>query len=249
MQIFIPTRGRVDKQLTRERAFLDELPYPVNYIVPECEKHFWGEMAEAIPDDWNISRIRQYILETFTSDPFHVVIDDDLRFARRVPGGTTLRNSTKEDILEMFQWVENTLSEGWVHGGISPRFCNVRRPDDVEYNTRILRFHFYNRDFVSATGFKFTDIASKQDFHFTLSMLEAGYPNIQCNLFTHDQNDSNQAGGCSRYRTPQHNEETSRRLAELHPGVVRVVEKTTATAWGGGTRIDVIVSWKKALKQ
>jgi hypothetical protein len=33
----------------------------------------------------------------------------------------------------------------------------------------------------------------------------------------------------------------------LHPNIVSVVEKTTKTAWGGGTRMDVIIQWKKAL--
>jgi len=37
-------------------------------------------------------------------------------------------------------------------------------------------------------------------------------------------------------------------LAELHPGLVKVVTKETKGAWGGGTRTDVVVQWKKALK-
>jgi len=38
------------------------------------------------------------------------------------------------------------------------------------------------------------------------------------------------------------------RLKELHPDVVEVVEKETKTAWGGATRKDVKVQWKKAFK-
>ena len=35
-------------------------------------------------------------------------------------------------------------------------------------------------------------------------------------------------------------------MGELHKGFVRVVEKKTKTAWGWGTRKDVVISWKKA---
>jgi hypothetical protein len=35
-------------------------------------------------------------------------------------------------------------------------------------------------------------------------------------------------------------------LQLLHPAFVKVVEKATKTSWGGETRTDVQVSWKKA---
>ena len=35
-------------------------------------------------------------------------------------------------------------------------------------------------------------------------------------------------------------------LEVLHPDYVTVVDKTTKTSWGGGTRTDVRIAWKKA---
>jgi hypothetical protein len=53
-------------------------------------------------------------------------------------------------------------------------------------------------------------------------------------------------GGCSTYRTPELQAQAARLLAELHAPYVKVVEKETKTAWGGGTRTDVMIQWKRA---
>ena len=72
--------------------------------------------------------------------------------------------------------------------------------------------------------------------------------NVCLNEWVHNQGGSGSAGGCSTYRTPEIQAEAAHKLHEHHRPFVKVVKKTTKTAWGGGERTDVIVQWKKAYK-
>jgi hypothetical protein len=85
-----------------------------------------------------------------------------------------------------------------------------------------------------------------EDFHVALSLLEAGYSNRIMNHYAHNQKGSGTAGGCSHFRTPELHAKNEHLLAALHPDVVKVVQKETKGAWGGGTRTDVNIQWKKA---
>jgi hypothetical protein len=80
----------------------------------------------------------------------------------------------------------------------------------------------------------------------TLSLLELGYPNLISFKYMHDQPTSGSKGGCERYRTKEMLDQEARKLQDLHPGFVSIVEKSTKHAWGGGKRTDVICYWKKA---
>jgi hypothetical protein len=85
-----------------------------------------------------------------------------------------------------------------------------------------------------------------EDFDVALSLLTKGYENAIINTVAHNQKGSGAVGGCSVWRTPQVQAQAALKLAELYPGIVKVVEKTTKTAWGGGTRTDVTIQWKAA---
>lgn len=267
MLVFIPTRGRFHQQFTRRWFHLDRL-HGVNgievfYVVPECELRQWEEdqwingekwpppvsrRVFTVPDEYRFSDIRQHILEYFPQDPYHICIDDDMYIYRRAPGDTKLLTATPEDVLAMFEWIHTQLDvEGFAHGGVSGREGNNREPDQEVMNTRCMRLHFYNRNILMAEGLKFTDIAAKQDFHMTLSLLELGYPNVVNFEFAHNQVESNSPGGCSRYRDAKMLEEMAHRLKELHPDFVTVVDKETKGSFGGGVRKDVRIAWKKAL--
>jgi hypothetical protein len=110
-----------------------------------------------------------------------------------------------------------------------------------------MRFHFYRASVLKEINFHFDDVVTKQDFHMTLSLLEHGYPNVVNFGWMQGQPGSNTDGGCSWYRTPEVMAAGAIRLKELHPDFVRIVEKETLHSWGGGKRLDVNVSWKKAL--
>ena len=103
------------------------------------------------------------------------------------------------------------------------------------YNLRVLREEGiqYNTPFM-------------EDFDVTLQLLRLGYPNLIHNWMVQNQGGSNSAGGCSEHRTLEKHGKAAERLAALHPGFVKVVEKQTKTAWGGLPRKDVVVQWRKA---
>jgi hypothetical protein len=255
MQIFVPTRGRIDRQVTREYACLDAVSkvFPVTYVIPKCDVDAWvkkypSDTLLVVPDEHKFSDIRQTILYSgCITDPYHFVMDDDLYFYRREHGETTLRQANYEDIIEMFGWSEGAMMmDDYIHGGISPREGNNRVADDIAFNTRVTRCHFYNAVEVQKTGFDFRDVMCRQDFHFTLSMLERGFQNIVSYEWAHNQRGSGSIGGCSSYRTLEMMEAEAHKLKALHPEFVEVVVKDTKRAWGGGERKDVRCAWKKA---
>lgn len=240
MKIFIPTRGRIGNQLTLE-AIKHHKPI---IVAPQCEAHHWSNPL-VVSDAWNFSQIRQFILQQ--PGKRHVVFDDDLRFVRRTEG-TTLRQTTPRDIDEMFDWIRAKFDEGFIHGGISARQGNNWVKDSEKQIGREVRAHFYDADYVRATPFDFRNVQLRQDFHFTLSMLRRGEPNVICYEFAQDQANSDTPGGCSRYRTPQLMEEQAYALQALHPDYVKVVKKETKGSWGGGVRTDVSIRWLKAFE-
>ena len=65
MKIFLPTRGRIDKQVSKKALFLDEgCEYEVVFVVPECESQHWpGYNTMVVPNDWRMAQIRQFIMD------------------------------------------------------------------------------------------------------------------------------------------------------------------------------------------
>lgn len=247
MKIFIPTRGRVNKQICLKH--MPQLKDHAIMVVPECEKQHWKDPV-VVPDEYQFSDIRQYIMENFNGK--HIVIDDDVRFYRRItPGDWHLRDANWDDLQNLFKWIENLF---YAHGGVSAReFDNHGFWDRHPWKTykligRCMRFHFYRSE-ICRQFINFTDIPAKQDFHFTLTMLENGYPNIINYEFAQgQQGGSNMEGGCSRYRDRNMLTKSALMLKELHPNFVTVVNKETKDAWGGGTRKDVRIRWRKAFE-
>jgi hypothetical protein len=145
-----------------------------------------------------------------------------------------------------FHELQSTLMGGVAHAGFACREGANRVTSPHIVNTRILRVLGYNRKILAKENITFGRVQVMEDFDVALRLLRAGYPNCILNHVAHNQKGSGAAGGCSTYRTPQVQAQAAHVLAALHPGYVKVVEKTTKTAWGGGTRTDVNIQWKKA---
>jgi hypothetical protein len=76
-----------------------------------------------------------------------------------------------------------------------------------------------------------------------LQLLRKGYDNIISHETVVD-NVYDLRGGCHDERTVERSDAAAELLAELHPGLVKVVEKDYK---GSVKRKEVIVSWKKSL--
>ena len=256
MDLFIHTYGRVNDQQTLKTLSM-ELCKRTYLVVQQREQAAWERRG--IPANvillvlpaaiQTLSPTRQWILEWAAKKglPRICMMDDDLRFSHREAGsGTKLFQSKDKHVEDMFFMLDEMLQTGYLHAGISAREGNNHNEKDFAVNTRMMRVLAYQPAKVLKTGARFDRLRTKQDFDMTLQLLRLGHKNIVRYDFAQDQGGSQTSGGCATYRTPQMMAEDAENLRQLHPDFVKVVEKTTKGAWGGGKRVDVTIAWKKA---
>jgi hypothetical protein len=254
MDIVIPTFGRVGKQTTFDNL-PDKWKQRVDLIVRPCELeahnkqdpkrrlHVLPEGVERIADvrHWLVHKA-QY----FKSDQL-VMLDDDMVFAaRRTDEPNKFRNMVDQDFDDMFGDLAAQLLE-YAHAGISHREGANRNTDEYAECTRQMRVLGYQKKIMRSLNIT-GRTKVMEDFDVTLQLLRLGMPNRLCNMWVHNQGGSAVIGGCSSFRTPEVQAEAAHELHRLHPRYVKVVEKETKTSWGGGTRTDVTIYWKKAIK-
>lgn len=252
MILYIPTLGRVNKQVTLNN--LPEILHQFVVLVTTEEEH--GALCAthpgikiAICPVKGIGGTRQWICDQHDTDKFgpHItMLDDDLRFfSRRQDDNTKFEQATDESIIAMFNAIGYSLLEHPLVG-VCAREGGNRITVPFVTNTRILRLLAYDVAILRKEDVKFDRLIVMEDFDVALQLLEKGYPNLVIANWCHDQGGSNTAGGCSLYRTMEKQAEGAHGLKALHPKFVSVVEKETKTAWNGQKRTDVIVHWKKA---
>lgn len=256
MLIFVHSSGRANISLpTLDHLMAGPLRDSVRLVVQAREEAQYRFHVNSIigdnvivlpPKITRLSPTRQWLLENSPDDKF-ILMDDDLAFAcRRHDDPTRFLNSEPEETAKALLKME-VLLDKYAHVGMLGREGGNRVTASIVYCTRMMRVLGYKRSIVhEKVGARFDRVPIKQDFDMTLQLLRAGYDNAV--LATHVQNQagSNTAGGCSVYRNPGMMRTVSLQLAKLHPGFVKVVEKETKSAWGGGVRTDVQVAWKKA---
>lgn len=250
MRIIVHSSGRANRQITLPILLSAGLSPELLVQAHEHGEYlkFWGgrcKITALPPEISRLSPTRQWIIDN--TEGKVAMMDDDLRFCtRRTDDWTKFNQSTNSDVREMFTAIEYALDH-YAHVGVIAREGG-NRIDSFPYvlNTRMMRLLAYDTAVVKKCGARFDRLITKQDFDMTLQLLRSGYSNALLTKFCHDQPGSNTAGGCRLYRTPEVMDDSARKLAELHPGFVKVVSKETKGAWGGGTRTDVQIQWKKA---
>lgn len=246
MKLVIHTYGRADKQVT------------LNNIPKAHHKNLWLAVQKREAYRYNYSNLiilpkeikklsptRQYLVETCEEEQL-LLMDDDLLFYKRLDDSVKLTKMGKTDFTKMFNMLSKWLKKEVHHVGISAREGNNRVADDFKLCTRAMRVLGYNVKTLVDNNFRFDRIPTKQDFDMTLQMLREGYANKVSYTYCQNQSGSNTEGGCSTYRTEAMMNSSAIKLAKLHHPFVKVVEKETKTAWGGGVRKDVLIQWKKA---
>ena len=253
MDLIIPTAGRWQKQTTLEALLYAGLTPTLVVQDKEVDKsleHWRGVPAKLAPLPSHITTIaptREWILHNVGSDSTFCMLDDDLVFyRRRTDDPTKLTDILPEELEKAFWEMENMLRVEAPHIGFAAREGANRNIEPWLWNTRIMRVLGYNRDTLRRENIHFDRLPVMEDFDVALQLLEKGYANCVLNRYAHNQAGSGAAGGCSTFRTPAMQAMAAHELARLHPGFVKVVEKTTKGAWGGGTRTDVNIQWKKA---
>lgn len=250
MKIYIPTKDRIEDQKTWEH--IPERWKQHTFLVcpqNEVREHeARGRNAIAHPKSTKgISAVRQWIIEN-SKDKTLVQVDDDHWFFRRIsPDSVKLRKCAEEDLLELFDWMEeNTLK--FAHVGVSARQGNHLLDYPHVEVTRVNNMHGYYVPVFKHHNLKFTDVPLMEDYHITLSLLKLGYANRVNTEFVWNQSRGSGAqGGCSSYRNADLQTEAAYKLAKLHHPFVKVVEKKSKSGWEGlETRTDVRIQWKKA---
>lgn len=255
MNIYIPTRGRADNQIT-----LSELPDSAierTYLMVDYkERHMWSTegwpKVVFCPEHIDtIGKVRQFIVHWHNRNkfgPLLLMLDDDLRFyQRRADQPDKFVDADQKDVQRMLTKLEKTMERcGYAHAGILAREGGNRITAEFKRNTRLLRALAYNVDVLRKHKVRFDRVTIMEDFDVALQLLRLGYPSVALCGWVHNQMGSGAKGGCSTYRTLELQADGAHTLASLHPEFVKCVEKTTKTAWGGATRTDVVVQWAKA---
>jgi hypothetical protein len=253
MDIYIPTLGRakLDQQHTLRQLLAAGIK-PTLVVQP----HEFLDALELTPDCpvlclpaqvKGIAPTRDHILHDVAGSRKVLMLDDDLHFAvRRQDDPTKFRQPEPEDIRAMVAALDAALDNS-AHVSIGAREGGNRNTAALLWNTRMMRVLAYRRDVLKRECITFAPMEVMEDFHVTLQLLRAGYDCVVENRWVSNQAGGSAApGGCSTFRTAELHAKNAELLAQKHPTFVRVVEKQTKGAWGGGTRIDVQVQWKKA---
>lgn len=251
--IYIPTFKRWNKQPTAKALIEANIPFA--YVIRPEEKEEarkTGQRFVVIDSPVsNLSQTRQWMLENLTCN-YQIWLDDDLKFAvrgKRKDNPMYLSIAEPEDIKNMINEMYDHMHNGWATVGISAREGNNRKSEPTEQCARMMRAWGFDRSKFLAINGRFDQFVCMSDFDFILQFLTNGHANLILNNYTTNQDGSNTDGGCSVYRTKDVLAEAAEGMSKKYPGIVKVVEKETKGAWGGGFRKDVIIYWKKAFKK
>lgn len=249
MEIFIPTYGRHDKQHTF-RHLPKSLQKKTTLVVQDREKHLYtGYRVLVLPKKIEtISPARQYIMDYAVKNGYSklCMLDDDLRFdVRRMDDNGKFLVADEKQIEELFLEISRKL-EDFAHVGVLAREGGNREVAEMRRCTRMMRVLAYQVDTFKDEKIKFDRLPLQEDFDVTLQFLRKGYPNLVLCKWVQGQGTSNADGGCSHFRTIEMHNQNVKKLAALHKGYVKIVEKETKGAWNGQPRLDVMVQWKKA---
>lgn len=271
--LYIPSHARATPDNVRMGPALrlpDELRARAYYVVPHGQGYEYRDLLArmvatgGLGDNMNVVEtpeglrgigptrhwIGQHAQEQ-GHDKF-VMMDDDIDFlVRKSPEDWRLTAQTEKDARYMFQAIERYLDR-YASVGISSREGNNRAgvggpdaPNMVSVATRVMRmFGCRTADWLEMEHGR---VEVMEDFDLQLQLLRAGRGNCCLFYYANGQKMTSMAGGCSTYRTHALHEASAARLAELHPGLVRLRDKVNKTDREGfGTRKEVTISWKKA---
>lgn len=249
MNILIPTLGRIEKQTTWDNLTPKLRKDAVLVVAEEEAKEHKARGRNVLvcpAQGQGIAKVRQWIMGYAYSKgvPYIAMVDDDLRFQVRRPDFKIV-DSLPGQVEEAFFWLRLNL-RSVTHCALSPRSLGYANPAEYVDASRGIQCVAYDVKKVVELGARFdkAELQFMSDFHMTLQLLKAGYPNRVSLNWRYTCGPTNAPGGCSLFRTPERQTAAAYKLAALHGGLVKVRRKQ----WKGVALHDVTVYWKKALK-
>jgi hypothetical protein len=254
MQIIIPTKRRVDQQLTlqslpRELLKWTTLVCPKDEAVSLCRLYKDVDIVVEPEGYMTIARIRAWIMRTWLEAGYKkiLMLDDDLTFSTRTSEGDWhLREIQGDELIPEFERLDNKLGPDFPHVGFGPRQWNKAKKAGWKTPDRMIYSLGYYLPIV-VNECELGRIETREDYDVTLQLLRKGYPNAVWHRTVTDQREAYAPGGCSCYRTIESSNADVYKLARLHPGYVHVPEeeKTYKTS---PERLEPICLWPKALE-
>lgn len=250
MKIIIPSYKRSHDMRTL-KALPKDIKFNVDLLVrPEEYKNY-----EQFVGECNVCTLPEHVTD-YGKTIHHIltsysgkicILDDDLDFMWRPDESDYhLKPMPNEIKYLMFEEVNNALSD-YAHVSVSAREGNNRTAKSIDTNVRYMRFLAYNLDMFEGIDIEiYKSMITLTDFDLNLQLLRKGRPSLVFFKYAQGQKSSNAPGGCSVQRTMDVQAECAELLHSRHKDFVKVVTKTTKVAWGGQTRKDVHVGWKRA---
>lgn len=211
-----------------------------------------------------IAKKRQWIIENIKAD-YIFQLDDDLVFQRRCPKRMRFLNEKgmwemkpkfkdkvkfievngftdkqKEHFWDIFR--ARILDNGYAHGGLGPRMGNNTSKDEYQTPGRLTQAMCHHRKTLLKRGIRFDSFRFREDFHVTISLLKAGYPNLVSHKFIVNADPFGMSGGCYEERTIKASDKDAKRLAKKHAPFVKAVERK----YKDMIRTEVVCYWQKA---
>lgn len=262
LTIFIPTRGRIDKQVTLA-SLPKELLDRVVLVAPKEEvkalRQLHSNVVAQPSSVINIAQKRAWIIKHLCDTDKLLMMDDDLYWnSRQVTdangkeqfvkeffdderGKTRLLLANPKHVVAAVKEFSKYLDK-YAHAGFGSRMGNSRIPEATRTTTRMMHALGYVTN-IAKKEIVFNRINQKEDFDYTLQLLRKGFNNIVIHHTFVETKGYGMAGGCKEEREAVGHDDSAYRLAELHPEFVSVVERNYKT---GIPRKEVVVQWKKA---
>lgn len=265
LPIAIPSRSRAHRVGTLIKQIPEALRHTIRVFSPVSQYDAYTRNLSmypqieviALPDAHRMAEVRKFIGNWHDGIGCNIflMMDDDVRLEQRV---NAIEKRTKTcdhaDVTRMISFLEERLLDGrWGQVGIRPRmFQNAMPggpPDElVLENTRNTCVTGWRTEDFRRVDY--TRCVVRSDFDATIQLLRQGRPNLISCYWMHNQTNHTE-GGCADYRTTEIANAAAHHLASLHPGLVRVVEKSyraqeRRTSHNMGTRLEVVVNWKEA---
>jgi hypothetical protein len=128
--------------------------------------------------------------------------------------------------------------------GISHRRHSDKQKESWHINGRMMYCFGVDPERYKRLKIRFDAVRVREDFHCVLAMLRAGQEGHSYNeLLNNEYGSFNAKGGCHDERSMALSDAECFKLAELHPGLVKVVDRAYKCSI---SRKEVVVAWKRA---
>lgn len=249
--IFIPTLGRIEKQLTwnmlpewlREKTTLVVSPH-------ELDSHRdRGRDVVSCSLQGNVARVRRWIVD-YARAVGHKkigVLDDDLTAlvwtmhpSQWFPGLSWNVDGDDEDWNNVIAWIDRVLERTPLVGLASS--TTPPHKDDESMPARLMQNHWYNLDLLPFNKLDWTGVEYAEDFHVALQLIGMGLPPIVNNRYRVAAAPTAAPGGCqTQGRNAASHNEAMLKLIELHSPWVR---QSSRSRVGGEDWIKVTIRWQ-----